>query len=149
MTARQPSQNAQLSAFLSRFPPGIGALAKRCLPKLRRAFPGAYELVYDYPNSVLVAFGMSERGIEAIASIAISPRGVRLYFDKSLPDPNGLLEGAGGKLSSVGIEAASDLDRQDIKSLITAAIRHADVTFPRSGSTRIVIKSGSKKRRAK
>ena len=84
MTTRQrsaptaPSPNAQFSAFLSRFPPEIVALVKRCLPKLRRAFPGSTQLVYDYPNSLVVAFGMSERGYEAIVAIAIFPRWVRL-----------------------------------------------------------------------
>src|SRR4051812_748153 len=98
MTTRQPSPSAQFSALLSRFPPEIVALVKRCLPKLRRAFPGNYELVYDYSNSLVVAFGMSERGYEAIIAIAIFPGWVKLYFDKSLPDPQGLLEGSGTKV---------------------------------------------------
>ena len=59
MNARQPSPNAQFSAFLSRFPPEIVALVRQCLPKLRRAFSGCYQLVYDYSNSLVVAFGMS------------------------------------------------------------------------------------------
>ena len=48
-------------------------------------FPGSYQLVYDYTSSLMVAFSMSERGYEAIVTIAIFPRWVRLYFDKSLP----------------------------------------------------------------
>ena len=147
MTGRQPSPNAQFSAFLSRFPPEIVALVKRCLPKLRRAFPVSYQLVYDYSNSLVVAFGMSDRGYEAIVAIAISPRSVRLYFDKSLPDPKGLLEGSGAKVRSVTLKAASDLDREDIQALIEAAIKHSGVTFSRTRSTRMVIKSESKKRR--
>ena len=147
MTARHPDPNAQFSAFLSRFPPEIVALVKRTLPKLRRAFPGSNQLVYDYSNSLVVAFGMSERGYEAIVAIAIFPRWVRLYFDKSLPDPKGLLEGSGGKVRSVTIKAASDLDHGDIKALIQAAIEHSGVTFPRTRSTRMVIKSESKKRK--
>src|SRR5258706_15532070 len=146
MTARQPSPNAQLSAFLSRFSPEIVALVKRCLPKLRRAFPGSYELVYDYSSSLVVAFGMSERGYEAIVAIAIFPRWVRLYFAKALPDPKGLLEGSGAKVRSVTLEAASDLDHGDIHALLKAAIQHSGVTFPRTGSTRMIIKSESKKR---
>ena len=59
MSATQPSPSAQFSAFLSRFPPEIVALVKRCLPKLRRAFPGSHQLVYDYSNSLVVAFGTS------------------------------------------------------------------------------------------
>jgi hypothetical protein len=149
MTTREPSPSAQLAAFLSRFPPGIVALAKRCLPKLRRAFPGSTQVVYDYSHSVVVAFSMSERGYEAIVAIAIYPGWVRLYFDKSLPDPKGLLEGSGGKVRFVTLEAASDLDRGDIHALVKAAIKHSGVKFPRTRSTRMVIKSGSKKRRPK
>jgi hypothetical protein len=147
MNTRQPSPSAQFSAFLSPFPPEIVALVRRSLPKLRRAFPGCYQLVYDYSHSLVVAFGMSERGYEAIVALSIDPRRVRLYFDKSLPDPKGLLEGSGAKVRSVTLKAASDLDHGDIKALIKAAIKHAGVTFPRTGSTRMVIKSESKKRR--
>ena len=145
MSDRQPSPSAQFAAMLSRFPAETIALVQRSLPKLRRAFPGAIQLVYDYNKSVVVAFGMSERGYEAIVAVAILPRQVRLYFDKSLPDPKGLLEGSGTKMRSVTLKAASDLDQRDIKALIKAAIAHAGVTFPRSGTTRIVIKSRAKK----
>jgi hypothetical protein len=146
VTAPQPSPSAQFSAFLSRFPPEIVALVKRCLPKLRRAFPGAYQLVYDYSNSLVVSFSMSERGYEGIVTLAIFPGWVRLYFDKSLPDPKGLLEGTGSKVRSVTLKAASDLDHGDIQELIQAAIAHSGVTFPSTRST-MVIKSDSKKRR--
>src|SRR5262245_41052727 len=135
-----------MSALLARFPPEIVALVKRVLPKLRRAFPGCYELVYDYSNSLVVAFGMSERGYEAIVAVAVFPRWVRLYFDKSLPDPEGLLEGSGSKVRSVTVEAASDLDRGSIRSLIKAAIKHSGVTFRRTGPGRIIIKSAAKKK---
>jgi hypothetical protein len=149
VNTRQPSPNAQFSAFLSRFPPKIVALVKRCLPKLRRAFPGSYQLVYDYSNSLVMAFGMSERGYEAIVALAIFPRWVRLYFDKSLPDPKGLLQGSGAKVRSVTLKAASDLDHGDIQALFQAAMKHSGVTFPHTRSTRMVIKSASKKQRPK
>jgi hypothetical protein len=147
MTTREPSPKAQFSAFLSRFPPEIVALVKRCLPKIRRAVPCSYELVYDYTNSLVVGFGMSDRGYEAIVAIAIFPGYVRLYFDKSLPDPKGLLEGAGTKVRSVNIKAASDLDHADIQALFKAAIKHSGVTFPRTRSTSMIIKSEAKKKK--
>src|SRR5262245_62290649 len=90
---------------------------------------------------------MTERGYEAIVAMAVLQHGVRLYFDKSLPDPKGLLEGSGTKVRSVTIKAASDLDHGDIQALIKAAIKHSGVTFPRTRSTRMVIKSESKKRK--
>ena len=149
MPARPTSPAAQFSAILSRFPPEIASLARRCLPGLRRVFPGSIQLVYDYPHALVVAFGMSERGSEAVVAMAIDPRRVRLYFDKSLPDPTGLLEGAGGKVRSVTVAAPSDLDRADIRALIRAAIRHAGITFPRGRPIRVVFKSGANKRRVR
>src|SRR5262245_16020644 len=125
MTAREPTPNAQFTAFLSRFPPEIVALVKRVLPKLRRAFPVSYEIVYNYSHSVVVSFSMSERGYEGIVTIAVSPKGVQLYFDKSIPDPKGLLEGTGSKVRSVTIKSASDLDHEDIQALIKAAIKYS------------------------
>jgi hypothetical protein len=138
-----------LSELLSRFPPAIVALVKRSLPKLRRALPGSYELVYDYSRSVVVAFSLSERGYEALVAVAIFPDRVLLYFDKTLPDPKGRLEGSGAKVRSVALEAASDLDRGDIRELVEAAIVRSGATFPRSGPTRMVLKSASKKPKAK
>ena len=149
MSSRQPSPNAQFDEFLSRFPPGIVALVKRCRPKLRRAFPGSYQLVYNYSGSLVVAFGMSERGYEAIVSIAVSAREVRLYFDKSLPDPKGILKGSGTKVRSVTLKTASDLDQGDIRELIKAAIKHSGFTPPQTRTSRMIIKSGTKKSKPK
>jgi hypothetical protein len=144
MKARPPSPKAQLATFLAHFPPEIVALAKRILPKLRRTFPGALELVYDYPNSLVVAFGMTERGSDAIVALAILPQGVRLYFDKTLPDPQGLLEGTGTKVRSATVKAAADLDRGAINELLKAAIKRSGATFRRNARTRLIFKSESK-----
>ena len=148
MTARPPSPAAQFAELVSRFPPEIVALVERTLPKLRRALPGSYQIVYDYSNSVVVSFSMTERGYEAIVAVAIFPGWIKLYFDKSIPDPKRLLEGSGGKVRSVTLEAASDLDRGDVHALLKAAIKHSGVTFPRTGSTRMIFKE-SKKRKPK
>ncbi len=145
----KPTPAAQFAAMLSRFPPKTVALAKRCLPKLRRDLPGCNQLVYEYSHSLVVAFGVSERGYEAIVAMSILPREVRLYVDKSLPDPKGLLEGSGSKVRSVAVKAAADLDRGDIASFIKAAIKHAGVALPRTGASRVIIKSEGKKRKAK
>ena len=146
MSARQPTPSAQFAAFLSRFPPEIVALVKRCLPKLRRAFPVSYELVYDYSHSVVVSFTMTGHGSEGIVAMAVLPGEVKLYFNKSTPDPKGLLEGTGGKVRSVTIKSASEFDKGDIHALIKAAIKHSGVKFPKTGSTRMIIKSEAKKK---
>jgi hypothetical protein len=122
-------------------------MVNRCLPKLRRAFPGSYEIVYDYTKSVVVTFSMSERGYEGIVSIAIFPDRVQLYFDKSLPDPKRLLTGSGTKVRFVTLETASDFDHEDIQALIKAAKKHSGATFARTGATKMIIKSESKKKK--
>jgi hypothetical protein len=147
VSPRPATPNAQLSALLSRFPPEIVALAKRCLSTLRRFFPGACQLVYDYKRSLLVAFGMSERGYEAIVSIAVLPREVRLYFRKSLADPKGILEGSGTKVRSVTLRTASDLNHPDIRELIRGAVKQSGFTAARSRSGRMLIKSAAKQRK--
>jgi hypothetical protein len=146
MAARQPTPTAQLAAFMSRFSPEIIALAKRCLSRLRRSFPGSYELVYDYPGSLLVAFGTSERGYEAIVSVAVFQREVRLYFRKSVPDPKRILKGSGSKVRSVTLKSASDLNHGDVRGLIEAAIKESAFRGSVRRPTCLVIKSRAKKR---
>src|SRR5215475_4702436 len=73
MTTRQPSPNARFSAFLSRFPPGIVALVKRCLPKLRRAFPVSHELVYDYSAAGVSKLFPVRNGRYLIAKVSGDP----------------------------------------------------------------------------
>jgi hypothetical protein len=147
MNARQATPSAQLSALLSRFSPEIVALTRRGLSILRRSFPGSCQLVYDYNHSLVVAFGMSERGYDAIVSIAVFPREVRLYFRKSLPDPKRILRGAGTKVRSVSLRTVSDLKHEDIRALIDASVEHSGFTAQPSRGARMIIKSGAKKRK--
>jgi hypothetical protein len=37
----------QLAAFLGKYQPGVAALARGALARLRKRLPGAFELVYD------------------------------------------------------------------------------------------------------
>ena len=150
MTDSKSTPTADLARFLSRFPAGIVALTKKCLPKLRGAFPGTNEIVYDYAKSVVISFSESERGYEAIVSLAILPEAVRLYFDKTLPDPKRILEGSGSKVRSITIESASDFDDGDIHDLIKAAIRHSGFK-PGKPSTkgRMIIQTDGAKRKPK
>ena len=103
-------------------------------------------MVYDYPKSVVVAFGHSDRGYEAVVALAVFEDAVRLYLDKDLPDPKGLLKGSGTKVRSLTISNASEFDGPDIKALLKAALGKAGTPSSSSGAGRILIKTGSKKR---
>lgn len=149
MIDRSLDAESRFAALLSRFPPEVVALAKRSLSKLRRDFPGVPQLVYEYPKSLVASFSPTERGHEAIVAVSIDPRGVRLYLDKDVPDPNGRLEGAGSKVRSVALESASDLDHGDVHALVQAAIRRSGVALPHPGPGRVVFKSEAKKKSPK
>lgn len=146
MSAAEPTPQEEFAGFMARFPKAIVALAEQCLQKLRRIFPGTPELVYDYRDSVVVSFSPSARGQEGIVAVAIHAEFFRLYVAKDMPDPKGLLEGTGGKVRSVAVTAASELDRGDIHALLQAAIKHAGVTLPKSGPTQMIIQSSAKKK---
>lgn len=148
-TASAASPDTQFSTFLSRFPPAIVALVKQCLPKLRRAIPHSFELVYDYSHSLVVSLSASEKGYEGIVAIAIFPDRLQLYLDKSLPDPKGLLQGSGTKVRSLTLRAASDLNHADIKALIKAAIKHSGVTVAGTRPAQMIVKSQSKSKKPK
>jgi hypothetical protein len=127
---RPPGTVAQAAALLERFPPGVAALARGCLPRLRRALPGADLLVYDYPRSVVVSFSLTGRGYEGVFALAVDPARVRLCLPLDLPDPKGRLEGTGSKVRGVVLASAAELDRGDVHDLLRAAVRRAGAPSP-------------------
>lgn len=144
MNARPPTDAARFTALLSRFPPAVIALVKATVPKLRRAVPYSHQVVYEYASSVVVSYGMSERGYEAIVAMSVTANGVQLYFDKTLPDPKGLLRGTGTKVRSLMLASAADLDRRDVQALIKAAVAQAGVDAPHAGVVAVIFKSDAK-----
>jgi hypothetical protein len=88
-----PSPEAQLDAFINKFTPEIGSQARLVLAKMRTLLPGAYEMVYDNYNALVIGFGATDRPSEFIGSIALYPRWVTLFLANgpALPDPKKLL----------------------------------------------------------
>jgi hypothetical protein len=76
---------------VSRFSPEIVALVRRCLPKIRCAIPCSYQLVYEYPTSLVVACSVTIKAasdldhadIQALFKAAIRRSGVS--FPKTRP----------------------------------------------------------------
>jgi hypothetical protein len=105
-----PTPEQQLAGFIGKFTPEIAALIRSARRKMRARLPGAVELVYDNYNFFVIGFGPSERPSEAIFSIAAQAKGVSLCFlqGAGLPDPKGLLRGAGADPG--GARASEDAD---------------------------------------
>jgi len=139
----------QISSYLAKYDPTMCALANEARRWMRQRLPAASELVYDNYNALVFGYGPGDRASEAIFSLALYPRWLRLFFlhGATLHDPLGLLEGAGKQVRSIVVHAVSDLDKPEVRALITEAIERAAPTWPAGGVGETIIKSVSAKRR--
>jgi hypothetical protein len=96
-TAIKPvAPEARLRAFIGKFDPGNQKLMGSVRSAVRKLFPTANELAYEYHHAVVISYSPSERGIEGIVSLSLLAEGVRLYFTNGpkMADPKGLLQGS-------------------------------------------------------
>jgi hypothetical protein len=148
--ASAQSPTKQLDGFIARFDPAIARLVRSARSVLRKEFfPRAIELVYDNYNALAVGWGGTERASDVIVSLGIYARGVSLYFTHGakLPDPQGLLEGAGNQGRFVRLTEVAVLDKPGVKALLRVATKQANAPLPATGRGYTVIKSISKKQR--
>jgi len=139
----EPTPEAQLQSFNERFDPEHQKFIRSIRAAVRKRFPTANELAYDYSSSFVIAYSPTDRGIDAIVSIAARANRVDLYFNHGprLPDPKKLLLGSGKETRFVRVEAASQLADPDVEAFIAAAIDHASVPLPSEGKGRLIIKT--------
>jgi hypothetical protein len=139
---------AQLDAFINRYTPEVAAGARRALAFMETRLPTATRLVYDNYNALVIGFGTSDKVGDIILSIALYPRYVTLFFLRGtvLPDPHGLLEGAGVTVRSVRLEPISRIEMPEVGDLIDAAVSNA-APLPPAGDGPLIIKSISAKQR--
>ena len=144
-----PSPEAELRSFIDRFDPKEQKLFRSVRAAVRKRFPTANELAYEYPDSVVISYSPTERGIEGIVTIAARADGVFLYLSHGpqLPDPKKLLQGSGKQVRFIPVEAVRRLEHPDVKALIAAAIDRATVPLPSKGEGKLVIQSSAAKRR--
>jgi hypothetical protein len=75
MTPRQ-----KLEKFFAKYDPGVAALAKKVLAKMRKLVPGANETVYDNYTALVIGFVPGERPPDVVFSIALYPSYANLFF---------------------------------------------------------------------
>lgn len=146
---KKPAPEAQLRHFISRFDPKEQKLIRAVRMAVRKRFPAANELVYDYRDSVVIGYSPTDKGIDAIVATAARSDGVRLYFTNGprLPDPKSLLLGPGKQTRYIPVEAASRLAHPDVKALMAAATEAAAVRLPSRGKGTLIIQSAAAKKR--
>lgn len=145
------SAEAQIATLISRFETKDQQLFQEVRKALRKRFPTANELVYDYARNFVVGYSATQAGGEGIAALSLEADGVRFYLTNgaNLPDPHKLLQGkAGARYITVG--SVKDLLRPEVEVLMQAAESTAKVKLPATGRGELIMKastSGTKPRK--
>jgi hypothetical protein len=143
------SAEAELRRLIAKFAPAHQRLIGTMRRWLRKRLPTAHEVVYEYKDFFVISYSPNEHGYEGVLAIRASANGVKLYFNraKGLPDPAKLLQGSGKQTRWIQLEDASTLARSAVALLIDEAIARNRVSFARTGSGPVLIRSVSAKQR--
>jgi len=146
---RKLTPAAQLRSFIDRFDPKDQKLIRSVRAAVRKRFPTANELAYDYNNSIVISYSPTDHGIDGIVAISARATGLALYFNQGhrLPDPKKLLLGSGKQTRFVPVDAADQLAHPDVEAMIAAAINLARVPLPSKGRGRLIIRGAAAKQR--
>ncbi len=113
--------NKQFDDLLSQYPANVQEVARGLRELILKQVPEANEMV-DAPARV-IGYGHGDGYKGMICTIILSKKEVKLGIvgGASLPDPNGLMEGAGKKHRYVVLSEAADLKKKKgIAELIRA-----------------------------
>ena len=66
---------------------------------------------------------------------------MELFHGASLPDPKGVLQGAGKQTRFIRLPSVDVLQRPEVKALVTAQVARATPPFPKTGRGTLVIRS--------
>src|SRR6187401_1407195 len=140
---------AQLRAYIDKLDPKNQKIFRSVRAAVRKRFPTANELAYDYSHALVIGYSPADRGIDSIVAIKAHATGVSLYFSQGpqLPDPKRILQGSGKQTRFIQVEAASQLAHPDVEALIAATIDQARIPLPSRGKGRLIIKSAAAKKR--
>jgi hypothetical protein len=142
---RERTPEAQLRAYIDKLDPKNQKLFRSVRAAVRKRFPTANELAYDYSHALVVGYSPADRGIDSIVAIRACAIGASLYFSQGpqLPDPKRLLRGSGKQTRFIQVEAASQLAHPDVEAQIAATIDQARIPLPSKGKGSVIIKSDS------
>ena len=145
--AREAEQ--QVRSFIAKCEPKHQTLIRAVRKALRKRFPTADELVYDYSNNFVIGYSATQRGSDAIVALAAGADGLRLYFNNGpkLPDPKKILLGSGKQTRFIWLESVKALARPEVKALMAAALERTKFPLRETGRGKVIIKSSSAKQR--
>jgi hypothetical protein len=142
VTTKPLSAGQQLTARIAACDPKLRPLIRSVRSALRKRFPSANELVYDYGRSLVIAYAPGERGSDAFVAISAGAEGLRLIFNQgpTLPDPKNILLGSGRQTRFIWIESAKTLELPEVKALLKTATARAKPALRASGRGKLVMK---------
>ncbi|MBV8503075.1 MAG: hypothetical protein JO006_15330 [Paucibacter sp.] len=151
LSTSEPSPEALLQSYIDRLDAKNRKLALSVRAAVRKRFPTANELAYDYKSFCVIGYSPTDHGIDSIVAIAARTTGVFLYFSQGpqLPDPNKLLRGSGKQVRFVQLESASRLSHPDVEALIAATVDQARIPLPPTGKGSLIIMSNGAKRKSR
>jgi len=108
----------EIDKLLSAYPVTVQQTALGARKLILATIPKALEMV-DTPARV-IGYGHGKNYKDLICTIILSKSGVKLGIvgGAALPDPNGLMEGAGKKHRYVVLNTPADLKKPGLKQLI-------------------------------
>ena len=138
-----PTPEAQLQSFNDRFDPEHQKFIKSIRAALRKRFPTANEIAYDYSTFFVISYSPTDHGIDGIVSIAARADVVELYFNHGpqLPDPKKLLKGSGKQTRFIQLESVKHLASPDVEAFISRAIALSGVLLPSQEKGALIIKT--------
>jgi hypothetical protein len=67
---KEPTPEAQLRSYIDRLDPRNQKLIRAVRGAVRKRFPTANELAYDYSRFFVIGYSPTDRGIDAVVAIA-------------------------------------------------------------------------------
>lgn len=144
-----PTPPQQLAGFIAKYTPAIAKQFKAATAKMRKRLPGAFALVYDNYNGLVMGFGPTERPSEALFSILAQPDHITLCFLQGvrLKDPKRILAGGGNQVRHVRLVDGITLDDREIVELMKQAMGDDRRMVDPATRRPLIIRSISKKQR--
>jgi len=110
--------------FLARFTPDIASQFRKARTEVRALFPRGFELVYDNYNAFGCGYSTTAKASGVVISLVAYRKWVTLFFfhGAKLPDPEGILQGAGSRIRSVRLVSPEVLRSRAVRALLKHAI---------------------------
>jgi hypothetical protein len=142
----------ELLEFLDRYDPQVRSLALGLRAVVHEEMAPCHEYIFAMRSKVVLLYGATERVIDdGICHINVFVRHINLGFSRGaeLDDLEGALRGTGKAMRHISLKTLSDLNRQEIRTLLRQARRHAGLTRRRHRTADKVVTRVKPKSRTK